>query len=527
VTQQPTNSPPSVLDVDAVRGSRLPRIFTPPLRELTPETSYGFDVIDFAQHVLRHPLDPWQEEAVIRAGELLPDGSPRFLLVLILVSRQNGKTELLVVLTLYWLFVEGIAMILGTSTKLDYARESWKKAVQLARSIPALRAEIPARGGVRKANGEQELTRAPSGDVDDIDACRYKIAATNEEGGRSLSIGRLILDELRQHHTYDAWDAMEPTTSAVEDSQIFALSNMGSDRSIVLNEKRKDALDAIEAGDDDTDVCLLEWSAPEDADPEDLGALAQANPNLGYRKNTRRLLNNARRAKRAGGDALTGFRTEHMCVRVPVMNPAYSGWARLLEVGSLYQTRGRLAACIDLSPDAMHGTLAAAAVLDDGRVRVEVVTEWTGPTAAADMERDLPGWVRLVRPGKLGWFPAGPAAAVAAQLADRRKAGVRTGPAGWPPPGVTIEDIRGELAAACMGLGKEIDAATLVHSGQAGLSAQVEASEKKPRGDAWVITRAEGYVDAVYAVAGAVLLARTMPASIGTPRFIRPTGSGS
>lgn len=524
MTQSPTNSPDSV-DVDAVRGSRLPRIYTPPLRELTPDTSYGYDVIDFARNVLLHPLDPWQEEAVIRAGELMPDGSVRFAIILILVSRQNGKTELLVVLALYWLFVDAIAMVLGTSTKLDYARESWRKAVQLARSIPALRAEIPARGGVRKANGEQELVRAPSGDVDDLDACRYKIAASNEEGGRSLSIGRLILDELRQHHTYDAWDAMEATTSSVDDSQIFAISNMGSDRSIVLNDKRADALAAIAEQDTDTDICLLEWSAPEDADPEDLGALAMANPNLGYRKNARRLLNNARRAKRAGGEALVGFKTEHMCVRVPVMNPAFTGWARLKEVGTLDVARGRLAACIDLSPDATHGTLAAAAVLDDGRVRVETVAEWKGATAAADMERDLPGWVRLVRPGKLGWFPAGPAAAVAASLADRRKAGVRTGPGGWPPPGVTIEDIRGEMSAACMGLGKEIDAATLVHSGQAMLDAQVEGAEKKPRGDGWVITRAEGHVDAVYAVAGVVLLARTMPAPLGKPRVVLPRRS--
>jgi hypothetical protein len=92
---------------------------------------------------------------------------------------------------------------------------------------------------------------------------------------------------------------------------------------------------------------------------------------------------------------------------------------------------------------------------------------------------------------------------------------------------VTVEDIRGEMSAACMGLGKEIDAATLVHSGQAMLDAQVEGAEKKPRGDAWVITRAEGNVDAVYAVAGAVHLARTMPAPIGAPRFLRPTGSRS
>ena len=190
---------------------------------LTEETSYGFDVDEFARDVLRHPLDPWQRWTAIHAGELLPDGSPRFSIVLILVARQNGKTELLVVLALYWLYVARIAMVLGTSTKLDYAKESWKKAVKLARSIAELSGEIPKRSGVRKTNGEQELVVVPADaaapdDPDDPDACRYKIAAANEEGGRSLSVGRFIADELRQHHDYSAWDAAEPATAPLVES---------------------------------------------------------------------------------------------------------------------------------------------------------------------------------------------------------------------------------------------------------------------------------------------------------------------
>lgn len=490
--------------METVQGSTVPRLWTPPLRELTEATSYGYAVIRFARHVLGHPLDPWQEFAVIHAGELLEDGSPRFSLVLILVSRQNGKTELLVVLTLFWLYVERLAMILGTSTKLDYAKESWRKAVKLARRIPALAAEIPRRGGVRETNGEQELMVLDS----DGDEYRYKIAASNSDGGRSLSIARLILDELRQHHSYEAWDAMEGTTSAVAGSQIFALSNAGSDKSVVLNDKRADALASIAAGDTDTDVCLLEWSAPEDSDPEDLGALAQANPNLGHRKDARRLLRAARRAKRAGGDALTGFKTEHMCIRVKTLNPALEPGAwRAAAQRAPFPDGASLAACVDLSPDGQHATLAAAAVMDDGRVRVETVAEWVGPMAAADLGRDLPAWVERIRPKTLGWFPSGPAAAVAAKLADRRKSGVY----GWPPRGVTVEEIRGETTAVCMGFAALVESSGLVHSGQAMPDAQVEKAEKLRRGDGWVFTRAAGNVDAVYAMAGAAHLARTLP----------------
>ncbi|MEZ5411043.1 MAG: hypothetical protein R2761_23635 [Acidimicrobiales bacterium] len=70
-------------------GSVEPRIFTPPLRELTPETSFGYDVIDFAREVMGIELDPWQQWLAIHVGELLPDGRPRFRYVLILVARQR------------------------------------------------------------------------------------------------------------------------------------------------------------------------------------------------------------------------------------------------------------------------------------------------------------------------------------------------------------------------------------------------------------------------------------------------------
>jgi phage terminase large subunit-like protein len=77
---------------------------------------------------------------VIHAGELLPDGRPRFRTVLVLVARQNGKTHALKVLGLYWQFVEMWPLILGMSTNLDYAREAWEKACS---SLSRTRPEAP------------------------------------------------------------------------------------------------------------------------------------------------------------------------------------------------------------------------------------------------------------------------------------------------------------------------------------------------------------------------------------------------
>jgi len=496
-------------------GRPEPRLWTRPLRELTPETSYGFAVIEFARDVLKHPLDPWQEWVVIHAGELLPDGRPRFRKILILVARQNGKTELLVVLTLYWLFVERVAMVLGTSTKLDYAAESWKKACKLARKVPDLRAEIPVKGGIRRANGEQELWRADEEEQALEEGSRYKIAASNEEGGRSLTIDRLVLDELRQHHDYTAHDASVPATNAVRDAQVFAISNAGSDRSVVLNGMREAALAFIKTGKGDQRLGLIEYSAPDGSSPLDVDALAQANPNLGHRIDVDSLLGDAMTAMEEGGKKLAGFKTENMCMHVKQIDPAIDpdGWASGLEVGDLSEVRDRVALCVDVSIDGLHASLVAAAVMDDGRARVEPVKAWSGKGCAQEMSKELPALVGQwkVPPRALGWFPNGPAAAVAAGLGPREDVDGKK----WPPRDLTVEEIRAEVTAVCMGFADLVLAGQIVHSGDPMLDAHVSATEKLHQGDAWRYTRrGAGHCDGTYAAAGAVHLARTLPAPV-------------
>lgn len=476
-------------------GATTPRLWTPPLRDLTPETSYGFDVIDFARDVLGQPLDPWQEWVATHAGELLPDGRPRFRTVLILVARQQGKTHLLKVLSLFWLFVERQRLVLSTSTNRDYAKEAWQGAVDLAEESPWLSPEI---GDVRRANGEETLETTAG--------CRYKIAASNRRGGRSLTINRLVLDELREHHSWDAWNASVNATNAVWDAQVFAISNQGDEASIVLDALRRPALAHLERGDGDERLGIFEWSAPDGADPTDLEALALANPQLERRTDPAVLQAAGRRALEAGGEELAGFRTEVMCQRERLLNPAIdpTHWARngADDPIDLAAHRERVALCVDVSLDGSHAALVAAAVID-GRVHAEVVEAWDGYGCTKALRAELPDVVRKVKPRALGWFPGGPAAAVAADLTVRR---------GWPPRGVELVDIRGDVTAVCMGLAEQVKAGEVVHPNDPMLTAHVGAAQKLVRGDAWVFTRkGTGPIDGAYALAGAVHLARTLP----------------
>lgn len=506
-------------------GSTTPRIWTQPLVTgppgpcgcgcaLTEATSYGFLVVDFA-HDIGRPLDPWQRWAAIHLGELLPDGRPRFRQVLMLVARQNGKTELLVVLTLFWLFIDRVQLVLGMSTKLDYARESWEKACNLARASDYAD-EI---GAIRKANGEQQLVTTTGS--------RYKIAASNAEGGRSLTISRLVMDELRQQHDYTAWDAAVPATNAVMDAQVVAITNQGSDRSVVLNDLRTSALAAIESGDTASRLGLLEWSAPEDADPTDLEALAQANPNLGHRIDPDVLLADARAAVAAGGEKLAGFRTEMMCIRVKSMNGAIdpAAWAACLDPAVVEQVRAGCALAVDVSPDFKHVALVAAAALPDGRTGLRVVRGWSGPNTMREFRQQLPVLLSKVQPRVIGWLPQGPSAVLAADM----RHSITTTKGDKPVKrlhGVRVEEITAEVPGVCMSLAEQVDAGQVRHPGDPLLTQHVMAAERLKAGtDGWRFVRGQAGdspVDAAYAAALAVHLARTTPAGLGKPRIIGP-----
>jgi hypothetical protein len=269
---------------------------------------------------------------------------------------------------------------------------------------------------------------------------------------------------------------------------------------------RKQALEET-----DPRLGLFEWSAPDGAKATDVQALAMANPNLGRRISLDSLIGDAMRAEEAGGEQLAGFLTEHQCRYVPLLDPAIDpgNWQTCLDVGNLDAVRERVALCLDVAPDLRHASLYAAAVLDDGRTRVEPVQAWAGPGCTDTLRQELDWIVARVKPVKLGWFPSGPAAALAADLGERR---------GWPPEGVVLEEIRGEVTAVCMGFAEQVGTRRIAHSGDPLLDAHVAAAEKLAHGDGWRFSRnGEGHVDAVYAAAGAVHLARTLEDN--TPAF--------
>lgn len=309
------NSSPRLL------GSETPRIFTKPLRKLTPHTSRGFEVIQFAEDVLEIELFPWQKWLLIHALELTPDNLFRFRTIVLLVARQNGKSTLMVVLTLWRLYIDGALLVLGTAQNLDIAEEVWQSAVDIAEEIPELAAEI-AEGGIVKTNGKKAFKL--------VSGSRYKVQAASRRGGRGLTADLVLLDELREHQTWDAYGAITKTTRTRPLAQIWAASNAGDLTSVVLGHLRRLAhlalgdpdgingddvrLDELESLEDEDSIGIFEWSAEPGVDVHDRDGWAQANPSMGHVMSMERSI-----AADARTDPEAVFRTEVLCQWVDSM----------------------------------------------------------------------------------------------------------------------------------------------------------------------------------------------------------------
>lgn len=476
----------AVLDAPALLGSTTPRLWTRPLVEgppgpcgcgcaLSPATSLGFQAVVFAEDVVGVQLLPWQRWWLIHVLELRGDGSFRFRRVVTLLARQQGKTFLLKILALFMLYMGFARLVLGAAQSLDIAREAWAGAVELAQEVDDLAAEVET---VRYANGEQCLSL--------INGARYRITAATRAAGRGLSVDLLILDELREHRKWDAWSALSKTTTARPNPLIVGISNAGDDESVVLNSLRATAL----GGSDET-LGLFEWSAPDGCDLDDVAAWAQANPALGYGTVTVESIRSAMVT-----DPAAVFRTETLCQRVDALDAALDleAWKASADTsGSLGAVRDRVAACVDVAPDGAHVALCGAAMLDDDRARVEVLAAW--PTVG-QARRELRALLAKVRPRIVGWFPSGPAASLGVDLRALE----------------AIELKGADVTEACQEFGALVAARAVLHPNDPLLNAHVAGTSKLQTGDGWRFARkGVGHVNAAYAAAGAVRLARTLP----------------
>lgn len=363
-------------------GVTTPRIFTPALRELTEETSLGFACIEYARDVLRKKLYPWQEWALIHSleivGRLDAEWHFRFRTVLFLISRQNGKTVLSEVIASFFLNVLQVDAVFGTSLSLDKAEEVWEAVINDQESIPELSGDIDR---VSRTNGNKRLILTG--------LRQYKVGAPTRRAGRGDSNDLVMLDEVREHRDWETWSAAAASINAKPNGLIVCFSNAGDPDSVVLRQLRAQAVgnDAEFGGDvDSSTLGLFEWSAPDGAATDDMEALAQANPALGYGLLTERALMANRQTFPEAK-----FRSECMCQQVETILPAPfpdGAWQNGTDTESFIAGESQIYYGIDLSQDRRWTSIGACGLREDGNWHIELVARRIGTEWAVDWFRE-------------------------------------------------------------------------------------------------------------------------------------------
>ncbi|WP_181028762.1 terminase [Rathayibacter sp. AY1A4] len=313
-------------------GRTEPRLWTKPLRELTPETSLGFEVIAFALTVLGVELYPWQKWLLIHALELREDGTYRFRRVIVLVARQQGKTTLASVLATWWLFVDSARhpnrtpplkfKVVGVAQNLDIAREPWAAVKVWCDPKPeteeeaelALEALQDATAKVVDTNGKEAIVARSR--------AHYEIRAAKNARGKPAA--RVLMDEMREQRDWAAWNAVSQTSKSFFNGMLFGFSNAGDAGAVVLIKQREAGISDIDDWDEyvgaglvsaeeyantrDVSLGLFEWSAPDGCPKDDVDGILQANPSIGHGPLTvPAVLADIR------GMTDAGFRTEVLC----------------------------------------------------------------------------------------------------------------------------------------------------------------------------------------------------------------------
>jgi hypothetical protein len=497
-----------------ILGSEVPRIYTPPARELTPHTTHGYSAIAFAEG-LGFRLFPWQKWLLLHALELDPNNDLyRFRTVIVEVARQSGKTTVMVLLALWAMFVRDSRMVIGTAQDLANSERAWSEAVEIAQGNDELAAMIAK--VVRGHPKSMQLINGPE----------YRVASASRRGGRGFSGDLILLDELREHQSFDSWAAVTKTTMARPRAQTWAFSNAGDSMSVVLKFLRAQAHRDLRWPDGDADKSILgeldvdmqellasagdlslgwfEWSAPPTAKRTDQRAWAMANPSMNHTDVTPDCVTDRSLLHALRTDPPAVFDMECLC-RWSSMADAgpwpEGSWAATLD--NTARPVGRQVVCVDVSWNRLR-TYIARAGRDEADSTVVGIAE---DRAGTDW---VLGWLLAQRDSYEQIVIQANGAPVTSLYTELENAMLPDG----TPAKLPLLDWKGsDLASATGIMFDRLDQRKIRHLAHPGLdSAATTAAVKILSAGSWLIDRAKSANDAapLQAAIGAVWGAETL-----------------
>lgn len=426
----------------------------------------GFPAVRDTCLRLKIVFDPWQEGAGSAILGKRADGLYAADAVVISIPRQVGKTFLIGAIIFALCIINPDSLVLWTAHRTPTANETFQSMKAMAEA-PELKAHIvsataPAGNGVIKfRNGSRILFGA------------------REQGyGRGFTKVAVVVFDEAQILTQNAIDDMIPATNQASNPLIIYIGTppKPSDRGDVFVNLRTEAL----AGESD-DTLYVEFSADEDADPNDREQWAKANPSYPLRTSLRAML---RMKKNLGSES---FLREALGIWDGTATVGVFGsgsWARRATTDS---PPAPAALGIAADVDQVWLSLGAASVGDKPhlgsvlRVRADVQREqFVSEVARIQREHGCPVAVDA----------KGPASPL---IPDLEAAGVTLTRGG-------LDD----FVQACADIREAVEAGRLTHGGYTDLDAAVDAAGWRKVGDRRVFARKKGDISSLEAATWAL-----------------------
>lgn len=437
------------------------------------------------------PLQPWQRYVADVAMELdAESGRLVYREVNLALPRQGGKTTL------------ALAMMVTRCTRFGqrqqvvYTAQSRKAAAAKFRDqhLPMLEGSpFAAYFDVRRANGSEGITWR--------NGSQYGLDAPTETSGHGLTLDLALVDEAWAFEDDRQEQSLAPTMITRPSAQLWVMSTAGNARSRYWYDKIQAGRKSVDRP--DSTAAFFEWSAPDDADPEDPAVWAATIPSLGHTIDEVAVRAELERAQRGG--TFDMFRRAYMnqWVEVPPDDVEVRTVLPLEWFDDCLDDTSRMSGervfAVDLTPDRSTLAIVAAGPSSNVGTHIEVVdhvrdrgADWLVGRLTELSKRFPTRYITAHLAGPIGTM----------QPALQRAFGKKFLP-------VTDK----ELLGACATFHDAVRDGQIAHIGEPGIRAALEGAAKSHSGDQWRWSRRGSGVDISPLVAATIAWhAATLPA---------------
>jgi len=457
-----------------LRGATEARIHSPLLKG----KSRANEIFEMVDRLKMDRLMPYQKWVLQDMMSVDKKGLYRRKTLLLLISRQNGKSFLGRIRVIWGMFYGGEKKLIIMSANRATSLMLFREIAWTIESTPELKAMTKA---IRYANGGERIELLNGATLD--------VISDNSSSPRGRTADFLWIDEIREI-SEEGFKAAVPVTRARANAQTFLTSNAGDHFSSVLNnlvERAKDYPPETYG--------YYEYSAPQyckidiTLDSFWRDAVAPSNPALSYTI-TKESIEEA-----IATNPIEQTRTETLCQWIDsLQSPWPHGVLEDTSDSTLELSVGAYTVfAFDTSPSKRNGSLVAGQLLPDGRIGVGILETYSSMVAIDElaMAASIKAWCDIYKPRLVCYDKY-----ATQTMADRLSRS-----------GVVTQDVSGQqFYKACGDLLEGLVNHRIVHNGQEEFIQQMNNCAAKVNDSAWRIVKRKsaGDISAPIGIAMAV-----------------------